>query len=99
MAYLTSLEAKQFVGTNESARELLDWVASAGGNIRTRQSTGPYVDQGPSHGFAGVVEAMQVDTTAGTISVEAGSYLVHGHGGQFFTVPADEFPAKFDQEG
>lgn len=98
MAYLTSVEAKQFVGGNESARELCDWVAELGGSVRTIEAKGEYVDQGPSHGFGGQVQQLLIQTTAGELTLDPGDFLVHGASGQFFTVQPADFAEQFTSE-
>lgn len=98
MAYLTSLDAKQFVGGNESAREVCDWAAELGGNVRTVEAKGEYVDQVPTHGFAGLVQSLIIQTTAGELSLAPGDHLVHGQSGQFFTVPPADFAEQFTSE-
>lgn len=98
MAYLTSLDAKQFVGGNESARELCDWVAEKGGSLRTVEAQGEYVDQVPTHGFAGEVQGLVIQTTAGEQTVSPGEWLVHGDSGQFYTVFPGDFAEHYTQE-
>lgn len=98
MAYLTRLEAKQFVGGNASAREVCDWAAGLGGNVRSREQQGSFVDLAPTHGFGGEVQGLQIDTSAGALEAGPGDYLVHGIHGQFFIIAADEFAATYELE-
>jgi hypothetical protein len=77
------IEAHQWNGSINGATAIIDWALSHGGTIR-------YHDE---------VDALAVDTTEGTMTVQPDDWIVKGVMGEFYPVKPTVFDVTYEPEG
>lgn len=76
------LEAMQWDGTVASATAVIDWVLTSGGTIR-------YHDESE-------LPALAVDAIGGTVTAQAGDWIMRGVKGEFYPCQPDIFEATYE---
>ena len=90
------IEAQRWTGTPESATEIIDWALSYEDGLCVRYNSAQDAYDDGEKGCPYSPASLSIDTLEGTMSAEAGDFIIRGVNGEFYPCKPDIFAKTYE---